>query len=236
MQFPDGTQALSDVSFSVARGEFVAVVGPSGCGKSTLLRIASGLEKPTRGHIAVAGSRIGYVFQQAALLPWRDLEGNVALLTELEGFASGERKRLAREAIKLVGLEGFERHHPHQLSGGMQMRASLARSLTLSPEVFLLDEPFGAVDEMTRERLNEELLRLFTLRRFGALLITHSVSEAVYLAARVIVLSERPGRIVAEIPVSLPYPRSAEIRFEPEFSRVSREISRVLRQAGAEAR
>ena len=155
MVFPDGTEALRDVSFSVSKGEFITVVGPSGCGKSTLLRIASGLLEPTRGTVDVDRDRLGYVFQDATLLPWRTVRQNVELLAELHGFDTSRRRELSNAAISLVGLNGFEDHYPKSLSGGMKMRASLARTLTLKPPVFLFDEPFGAVDEITREHLNE---------------------------------------------------------------------------------
>ena len=156
MTFPDGTEAVRDVSFTIRKGEFVTVVGPSGCGKSTLLKIASGLLEPTAGQVVVDRDRLGYVFQDATLLPWRTVKGNVELLAELHGIDEDERARVAEEAIQLVGLDGFQNHYPKSLSGGMKMRASLARTLTLRPPIFLFDEPFGAVDEITREHLNEE--------------------------------------------------------------------------------
>jgi NitT/TauT family transport system ATP-binding protein len=233
MQFAAGTEALADIGFSVARGELVSVVGPSGCGKSTLLRIAAGLARATSGTVTVDSSRIGCVFQQAALLPWRRLAENVGLLAELERLPKAERQRLTREAIALVGLTGFERHYPAQLSGGMQMRASLARALTLAPEIFLMDEPFGALDELTRDRLNDEVMRLFCARGFAGLLITHAIGEAIYLSSRVLVMSPRPGRIIAEFAVPYPYPRPPELKFEPSFTRLSREVSRALKASGA---
>jgi NitT/TauT family transport system ATP-binding protein len=231
MTFPDGTHAIDDVTFSVGRGELVSVVGPSGCGKSTLLRIASGLSQPSRGTVAVDRSDLGYVFQDATLLPWRTVQANVELLAELHGIDRAERQKLATEAIRLVGLEGFERHVPRRLSGGMKMRASLARSLTLKPSVFLFDEPFGALDEITRERLNDELLRLFLGERFAGLFITHSVSEAVFLSTRVLVMSSRPGRIVGDFPVPFDYPRSPELRFSSTFGALAGEVSAALRGA-----
>jgi NitT/TauT family transport system ATP-binding protein len=231
--FPDGTEALTDVSFSVRAGDFVTVVGPSGCGKSTLLRVASGLTPATGGQARVVARNLGYVFQDATLLPWRTVQKNVELLAELHKVPKDERRRLAAAAIALVGLEGFERHHPRRLSGGMRMRVSLARSLTLEPEVFLFDEPFGALDEITRERLNDELIRLFLSQRFAALFITHSVYEAVFLSTRVLVMSARPGRIVADFPVPFPYPRSQELRHQPEFAAVTGAVSRALRQGYA---
>jgi NitT/TauT family transport system ATP-binding protein len=230
MVFPDGTHALDDVSFAVNRGEIVSVVGPSGCGKSTLLRIASGLTAATGGNVEVDRSHLGYVFQDATLLPWRSVHANVELFAELHGASKDERRRLADGAIALVGLEGFERHVPRRLSGGMRMRVSLARSLTMKPRVFLFDEPFGALDEMTRERLNDELLRLFAAEGFAGLFITHSVSEAVFLSTRVLVMSARPGRLVADVAVPLPYPRSPEDRFSPEFAAIAGEVSAALRR------
>ena len=233
MEFPDGTLALADVSFDVSKGEFVTVVGPSGCGKSTLLKIASGLLRQTSGDVGVERSNIGYVFQDATLFPWRTVRRNVELLLERHASPKAERTRLAQEAIDLVGLSGFEDHFPKSLSGGMRMRASLARSLTLRPPVFLFDEPFGAVDEITREYLNEETLRLFQQEQFAGLFITHSISEAVFLSTRVHVMSARPGRIVATFDVPFGYPRSPELRFDPQFGELSSEISRALRGAHA---
>lgn len=231
MTYPDGTHALDGISFDVGRGELVSVVGPSGCGKSTLLRIASGLADCTEGTVTVDRSDLGYVFQDATLLPWRSVQANVELFAELHGVDKAERRRLAAEAIQLVGLQGFEQHVPKRLSGGMRMRVSLARSLTLKPGVFLFDEPFGALDEITRERLNDELIRLFLSERFAGLFITHSVSEAVFLSTRVLVMSARPGRIVADIPVPFDFPRTPELRFTPEFAAVAGDVSATLREA-----
>lgn len=233
MVFPDGTHAVDDVSLDIAPNEFVTIVGPSGCGKSTLLKIASGLLPQTSGEVAVDRSRIGYVFQDATLLPWRTVRQNVELLTELHGFDRAERRQLATRAIELVGLSGFEDHYPKSLSGGMKMRASLARTLTLEPPVFLFDEPFGAVDEITRERLNEETLQLFQRERFAGLFITHSISEAVFLSTRVLVMSARPGRIVGSYDIPFAYPRDPELRFDSEFAHLSGEISHTLRGAHA---
>jgi NitT/TauT family transport system ATP-binding protein len=236
MTFPDGTEAVADVTFSVGRGEFVTVVGPSGCGKSTLLRIASGLLEATGGSVYLEPSidrqRIGYVFQDPTLMPWRTVRGNVELLSELHGVSREERRRLGQQAVDLVGLTGFEHHYPKSLSGGMRMRCSLARTLTLQPPIMLFDEPFGAVDEITRERLNEDTLRLFEAQRFAGLFITHSISEAVFMSSRVLVMSPRPGRIVAEIDVPFPYPRDPDLRFEPRFAAISAEVSHTLRSGG----
>ncbi len=228
-RFGDGTEALTDVNLAVAPGEFVTVVGPSGCGKSTLLKIASGLTSATSGAVDTHAARLGYVFQDATLLPWRTVQHNVELLAELHGVGRAERAESARRAIELVGLQGFTKHRPGQLSGGMRMRVSLARSLTLSPEVFLFDEPFGALDEITRDRLNDELLKLFVDQRFAALFITHSVNEAVYLSTRVVVMSGRPGRLVSDFEVPFPYPRAPELRFTPQFAALAGAVSASLR-------
>ena len=229
MTFPDGTQALENVSLSVTPGEFVTVVGPSGCGKSTLLRIASGLETQTQGACAVDRDSIGYVFQDATLLPWRTVQRNIELLAELHGEPKAECQRRAQEAISLVGLDGFADKYPRQLSGGMRMRASLARSLVMKPRVFLFDEPFGALDEITRERLNDELLGLFQREGFAGLFITHSIAEAVYMSTRVLVMSPRPGRITASFDVPFAYPRDHDLRYRPEFAELCGQVSHALR-------
>jgi NitT/TauT family transport system ATP-binding protein len=230
MQFPNGTVALSGVDLTVSRGEFVTVVGPSGCGKSTLLRIASGLEEASEGTATLATKRIGYVFQDATLLPWRTVQANVELLAELNGQPKKSRAAKARAAIDLVGLSGFEQNLPKELSGGMKMRTSLARSFTLDPELFLFDEPFGALDEITRERLGDELLRIFVEQQFAALFITHSVAEAVYLSTRVVVMSGRPGRIVDTFEVPFEHPRDPDLRFTPEFAKLCGQVSHALRE------
>lgn len=231
MVYPDGTHALAETTFDVKRGEFVTVVGPSGCGKSTLLKIASGLNPPTTGSVTVDRATLGYVFQDATLLQWRNVQRNVELLAELEGISKPVRAERAAAAIELVGLTGFERKYPKQLSGGMKMRASLARSLVLDPTVFLFDEPFGAVDEITRERLNDETIKLFQRQGFAALFITHSIFEAVFLSTRVLVMSARPGRIIAEFDIPFAYPRLPELRFEPEFAALAGKVSHELRGA-----
>jgi NitT/TauT family transport system ATP-binding protein len=231
MVFPDGTHALRETTFDVRAGEFVSVVGPSGCGKSTLLRIASGLNPPTTGKVEVDRSSLGYVFQDATLLHWRTVAHNVELLAELDKMPAAERRQRADDAIQLVGLAGFETKYPKQLSGGMKMRASLARSLVLDPKVFLFDEPFGALDEITRERLNDELLGLFQRKGFAGLFITHSINEAVFLSTRVLVMSARPGHIVGDFAVPFAYPRSPELRFEPAFAALCGQVSAELRGA-----
>ncbi len=233
MVFPDGTHAVDDVSFTVSPGEFVTVVGPSGCGKSTLLRIASGLTKHTAGTCQVNRDSIGYVFQDATLLPFRTVQRNVELLAELHGVDKAERQSRAARAIELVNLKGHEKKYPKQLSGGMKMRCSLARSLVMDPEVFLFDEPFGALDEISRERLNSEVLSLFQRQNFASLFITHSVSEAVFLSTRVLVMSARPGRVIDDIQIPFAYPREHDLRYEAEFGEISARVSHGLREAHA---
>lgn len=229
--FPDGTHAVDNVSFSVASKEFVSIIGPSGCGKSTLLKMASGLMDISNGSIDVDRNSIGYVFQDATLLPFRTVQRNVELFAELHKMPKSEASRLATEAIELVGLKGFEKKYPKSLSGGMKMRASLARSLTLNPKVFLFDEPFGAIDEITRDRLNTELMQLFVRNQFAGLFITHSISEAVYLSTRVLVMSARPGRLIAEFEVPFEYPRTDSIRYTPEFARLTGAVNDALHDA-----
>jgi NitT/TauT family transport system ATP-binding protein len=229
MVFSDGTHAVDDVSFDVAPGEFVSVVGPSGCGKSTLLRIASGLERQTGGSCDVDRSSLGYIFQDATLLPWRTVQKNVELNAELQGMPKPERATKAAKAIQLVNLVGHEKKFPKQLSGGMKMRCSVARSLVLNPKVFLFDEPFGALDEITRENLNDELLRLFRSEQFAGVFITHSIAEAVFLSTRVIVMSARPGRIVGDYQVPFEFPRSQELRYDAAFAELCGRISHDLK-------
>lgn len=226
--FPTGTVALEGVSLTVAAGEFVSVVGPSGCGKSTLLRLASGLDQVTGGGIEVNATSTSYVFQEATLLEWRSALRNVELVGELRDAGKADRRRRAQEALDLVGLTGFEKQHPRQLSGGMRMRVSIARALVAEPDLALFDEPFGALDEITRLRMQTELQSLFELKSFAGLFITHSVSEAVYLSTRVVVMSGRPGRVVADIPVPWSYPRPPELRYEPEFAALTGEVSAAL--------
>ena len=203
---------LDDISFSVGDGEFVAIIGPSGCGKSTLLGVLAGFEKPDRGEVSVDGEPVWepkrrgiFIFQQPSLFPWLDLEGN--LVFGLNGAAAAERRRLVAHYISLVGLEGFEHAFPHQLSGGMQQRAELARALMVKPEILYMDEPFGALDALTRLRMRAELLRILSRERHTVLLVTHDVEEALHLADRVLLLSPRPARIQTVIDVTLPRPR-----------------------------
>lgn len=228
MVFPDGTHALDKISFDVRAGEFVTIVGPSGCGKSTVLRIASGLLDHTGGSYDLADDNLGYVFQDATLLPWRSVLKNVELFDELRGGNRESRRANALKTIETVGLGGFEKHHPRRLSGGMRMRVSLARSLTMSPQVFLFDEPFGALDEITRQNLNEEVGRLFKELNFAGLFITHSIPEAVFMSTKVLVMSSRPGRIIDSFDVPFEYPRTSDLRYDPAFAELSGEISKSL--------
>lgn len=229
VRYPNGTLALDGVSLSLAPGEFVAVVGPSGCGKSTLLRLAAGLLPTTSGSVARTGQHVGFVFQDPTLLPWRSVRGNVELVGELRGVSRAQRRAQADEALAKVGLSDVAGQRPRTLSGGMRMRVSLARTLANRPDLLLFDEPFSAVDEITRSRLGDELQALFVADGFAGLFVTHSVAEAAYLASRVLVMSDRPGRIVGEVSVPMPYPRPPHTRFSPGFAQLTSRISDLLR-------
>mgnify|MGYP001391714853 FL=1 len=220
----DEVQALAEVNLDIATGEFISIVGPSGCGKSTLLRVIADLVE-TDGSVTKP-SKGAFVFQDSALLPWRTVQGNVELLMELEG--TDNKRAKASVALRQVGLNGFENSYPHQLSGGMKMRLSLARSLVLDPEYILLDEPLSAVDELTREVLQEELHNMWTRDKFTAILVTHNIAEAVYLSNRVVVMSPRPGKItdIVDIPFKK---RTPDIRTKPQFTKLVNDISGKLR-------
>ena len=233
LTFPDGTQAIGDVDLTIERGELVTIVGPSGCGKSTLLRIISGLQQPTSGSCYVDRNSLGYVFQDSVLLPWRNVRKNVELNAELQGVPKELLQESVQKAINLVKLDDHVTKFPHQLSGGMKMRCSLARSLVSQPQVFLFDEPFGALDEMTREHLNDELLNIFLQEKFAGLFITHSIQEAVFLSTRVIVMSSQPGRFISEHKIDFPFPRVPDIRYSAEFAELSGRISHDLKLAHA---
>ena len=227
----DPLHALQDISFQMRRGEFVCLVGPSGSGKSTLLRLIAGLLRPTAGQILLddrpirgPSPRVGIVFQASNLMPWRTVLDNVALPLELRGVPKARRYEMARKQIGLVALDGFEHHYPHQLSGGMQQRAAIARTLVQNPELMLLDEPFGALDALTREYLNQELLRIHRLEEVTILMVTHAIHEAVWLADRVLVLSQRPGVLKADIPIPLPRPRDEAILTDPRYLTLVKQV------------
>jgi NitT/TauT family transport system ATP-binding protein len=241
--YANGTVALEGIDFNVQEGEFVSLVGPSGCGKSTLLRMVAGLGPITSGTILVEGlpprqarqekGDTAFVFQDANLMPWRDVLGNVELPLELKGVGKTERRSKVMQALETVGLDSVAKSYPRELSGGMRMRVSLARALAADPRLLMMDEPFGALDEITRQRLNAELLRLCALANWTVVFVTHNVFEAVYLSTRILVMSARPGRIIAEVPVPLPHPRVPEIRTAPEFTQIVREVVDLLGDAAA---
>ena len=222
----DDVHALAEINLDIGTGEFVSIVGPSGCGKSTLLRIIAGLVS-THGRV-VKPDKGAFVFQDSALLPWRNVQKNIELLMELELIPKAERVEKARSALSQVGLTGFEKNYPHQLSGGMKMRLSLARSLVLRPDYLLMDEPLSAVDELTREVLQEEIYALWKKDKFTAILVTHNVPEAVYLSNRVVILSSRPGRVthIVKIPFN---GRNQKLRSSPKFHKLVNDISNKLR-------
>jgi NitT/TauT family transport system ATP-binding protein len=229
LTYPDGTDALHNTSVSVAAGEFVSIVGPSGCGKSTLLRLASGLIAPTSGTISRTGT-VQFVFQDSTLLPWRSVRRNVALNLELQKVEKSEIDERTNSALALVGLLDSAEKLPRQLSGGMKMRTSLARSLVCEPDMYLFDEPFAALDEFSRERLNVELRSMLSTRNAASLFVTHSIAEAVFLSHRVLVMSPRPGTIVREFAIPFGPDRQQELRYSPEFARLSGEIAQSLRE------
>lgn len=232
--FPNGNgglHALDRVSFDVAPKEFVCIVGPSGSGKTTILRLLAGLLQPTRGDVRVEGQSLreprrgtGFVFQQANLMPWRTVLDNIALPLELEHQPLDGARQRAGELLTLVGLEGFGSAHPHDLSGGMAQRVAIARALIHDPDLLLLDEPFGSLDALTRERMADELMRIWEARHVTVVLVTHSIPEAVLLADRVLVLSARPGRVVLDLPILLRRPRTLELSYTAEFAKLVRRV------------
>ena len=239
----DGVIALQDIDLEVGPGEFISLIGPSGCGKSTLLRVIGDLVEPSSGEILVNGKTAhrarldrdyGIVFQAAVLYDWRTVTKNIALPLELTGWSRAKRSERVAEMLELVELEGFEKHYPWQLSGGMQQRVAIARALSFSPALLLMDEPFGALDEMTRERLNAELLRIWAETGSTVIFVTHSISEAVYLSTRVVVMSPRPGRITSVIPVDLEQPRTFETREDARFFELVTEVREALHAGGAD--
>jgi NitT/TauT family transport system ATP-binding protein len=233
-----GVTALQGIDLEIGEREFISLIGPSGCGKSTLLRIVGDLIQPTTGEVVVNGKTArraredrdyGIVFQDAVLFDWRTVAKNIALPLEMLGWDRRRRTERVKEMLRLVELDGFEGHHPWQLSGGMQQRVSIARALSFSPALLLMDEPFGALDEMTRERLNLELLRIWEALGSTIVFVTHSISEAVFLSTRVVVMSPRPGRITDVVDIDLPRPRSAETREQPRYFELVADVRHKLR-------
>jgi len=238
-QTGDGeVRALANVDLQIEAGDFVSFIGPSGCGKTTLLRVIADLEHPTAGTVLVNGvapeqarreRHYGYIFQAPALYPWRTIERNVALPLEIMGFDADERRKRVARYLKLVNLAGFERKFPWQLSGGMQQRASIARALSFDPALLLMDEPFGALDEIVRDHLNEQLLRLWDQTGKTVVFVTHSIPEAVFLSTKIVVMSPRPGRTIDIIPCNFPRDRTLEIRETPEFIKIAQRVRAGLR-------
>jgi len=243
-RFRDGVTVLENVSLDVGAGDFVSLIGPSGCGKSTLLKLIAGLSPTSGGGITVEGmipeearERMSFIFQDATLLPWRTVVRNIELGLELKGTWTKIQRRAKAEALlRLVGLADVADHYPRQLSRGMKMRVSVARALATTPALLLMDEPFGALDEMTRDYLNEELLRLREEQKWAAIFVTHSVAEAVFLSTRIIVLQANPGRIFRDIPVPFPFPRAAHLRSDPEYLQLVGRVSQALRELGPSSR
>jgi NitT/TauT family transport system ATP-binding protein len=237
-RFGAGPTVVESVNLTISKGEFVSMIGPSGCGKSTILKLISGLSLPTGGTISIDGMTpknareiISFIFQDATLLPWRTVQQNVGLGLELERVAEARRQEKISQLLELVGLRHMANAYPRELSGGMKMRASIARALATNPRLLLMDEPFAALDEMSRDRLNEELLRLRDEQEWTAVFVTHSVAEAVFLSTRIVVLAPNPGRISVVIPIDLPMPRTAALRDTPEFEERVLRVSHALRAA-----
>jgi len=235
-RYRNAAVALEGISLTVGRGEFVTFLGPSGCGKSTLLKLVSGLSPVSEGSVQVNGMTptnacelMSFIFQDATLLPWRTVEQNVGLGMELEYAARDARKERVARMLDLVGLSQVVKRYPRQLSGGMKMRVSIARALVTRPRILLMDEPFAALDEMTRDRLNEELLRLYAEQKWTVLFVTHSVAEAVFLSSRIVILAAHPGRVAHQVRVDLPWPRTAATRESKAFEEQVTQASRLLR-------
>jgi NitT/TauT family transport system ATP-binding protein len=243
--YPNGTRALMPVDLTVREGEFVTLLGPSGCGKSTLLKMVAGLLEPSDGRLLLwrrpvgevesTGHRLSFVFQEATLMPWASVMSNVRLPLDLAGVPRAQAESRVRAALQLVGLGRFETHLPRELSGGMQMRVSIARGLVTEPTLLLMDEPFGALDEITRNRLDSELLELWRSQKLTVIFVTHSIHEAVFLSTRVVMMAARPGRIVDELRIAEPYPRSPEFMVSTDFSRHARRLQDSLRSASGAA-
>ncbi|NJL22895.1 MAG: ABC transporter ATP-binding protein, partial [Leptolyngbyaceae cyanobacterium SM1_3_5] len=232
---PTGTIALQDLNLDIGEAQFVSLLGPSGCGKSTVLRIIARLGEMSTGSIhwssGVRSRRLAFVFQEAALMPWATVQENVRLPLKLAGMNRNQADAAVAEALEMVDLRGFEQAYPRELSGGMKMRVSIARALVTKPEFLLMDEPFGALDEMTRSRLNSDLLDLWRQKQWTVLFVTHNIYEAVYLSQRVIVMAARPGRVIADVAIDAPYPRTEDFRTTPLFNEYCRDISHALARA-----
>jgi NitT/TauT family transport system ATP-binding protein len=236
--YANGRAVISALDLTIAKGEFITFLGPSGCGKSTVLKLISGLTPPSSGSIQVDGmtpknarETVSYIFQDPTLLPWRTVRRNVGLGLELDGVNGDRRTERTAPLLDLVGLGEVGDAYPRELSGGMKMRVSIARALATNPRLLLMDEPFAALDEISRDRLNEELLRLREEQKWTAVFVTHSVAEAVFLSTRIVVLTSNPGRIHTVVPVELPFPRTAALRASSEFGTLVLQISRTLREA-----
>lgn len=232
--YANGTVALQDMNLTINEGEFISLLGPSGCGKSTALRLIAGLGKQNSGTIHLSGHQqpeLAFVFQEAALMPWATVLENVRLPLKLAGVSPHKSRATVQEALNLVGLAGFERNYPRELSGGMKMRVSIARALVTQPSIMLMDEPFGALDEMTRSKLNSDLLALWQQKLWTVVFVTHNIYEAVYLSNRVIIMAARPGRVIADIAIEVAYPRSEEFRTSRLFNEYCRQVSARLSQA-----
>jgi NitT/TauT family transport system ATP-binding protein len=232
----DPLHVIDGLDFQVEHSQFVSILGPSGCGKTTLLRVIAGLIKPTSGQVAFGqgpfpgNPQIGLAFQQANLMPWRNVVANIALPLEVTGYPQNEIVKRVKDLIHLVGLEGFEQTFPHDLSGGMQQRVSIARALITEPDLLLLDEPFGSLDALTRERMGDELLAIWQASRKTVIMVTHSISEAVYLSDRVIVLTPRPARLCLDIKIALPRPRNADTRYLPRFGKLAYKVRQAIKE------
>jgi NitT/TauT family transport system ATP-binding protein len=238
--YPNGTRALTPVSLTIEKGEFVTLLGPSGCGKSTLLKMIAGLLEPSDGRIllsrkpveeANADHQLSFVFQEATLMPWATVEANVRLPLDLAGVPKAVSTPRVKEALQLVGLSRFAQQRPRELSGGMQMRVSIARGLVTQPQLLLMDEPFGALDEITRNRLDADLLKLWQQQGLTVVFVTHSITEAVYLSSRVVMMAARPGRVVEDLRIDAPYPRDDAFRTSPAFNDMVRHLHERLYSA-----
>ncbi|MBA3027595.1 MAG: ABC transporter ATP-binding protein [Desulfobacteraceae bacterium] len=234
--------ALSDLNVCVEKNEFVSIIGPSGCGKSTFLLMAAGLEKATKGEILFKGRKIlgpdperAIVFQEYLLFPWKTVRKNIEFGPKVRGKDSEEQKRISYHLMDLVGLKAFENQYPHELSGGMKQRVAIARALANNPSLLLMDEPFGALDALTREMMQAELLNIWQQAKCTVLFVTHSISEAIYLSDRVLIMSRRPGKIIADIPVGLPRPRTRETLFLPEFKTIEKDLRQMVWKEVSEA-